>query len=569
MNTQGLLNTDDTDDTVDRSLGRGDALLSMLTGSFASPAGAARAALEAKPGQSRVDTADQAGIYQDAGTWTPRTKRGADILQSIAGTMGSAEHAADQFFRGIPGHIYRSILKHHPEIAAGAGLSASLLGAAAPEAEAAAIPKGLLASIVKETAEHGGSSRHILTGAGPDGGIMAGKYANTDARNTVLPKGEALTQDHLEDFVKKNKKALAQPDHFLGTWQDPDSGKTYLDVSKRHEPDNLRGATKFAEGTGQLSVYDSGTGTTHPVGNWQSFIESPEYHDRLHQMAAEGRAYLDANPDARTKEWWDLKGTGMNRVYGDENLPHVAGYTAATAPNTAPPENIQMMSEYMRRHIKGEPIVQPAWRTPEGTMSRNPGKQIGMEGSRKNNLIKALAGDLDAMRGPKVRSEALAFMGDPDQAVIDRHQIRLAEDPARGIYAGSQEGVLPAETVKHGDPYYKIVDQMKIAADKAGRPLKDFSADVWTGIRERIRNTSDLFGEKYAGHSVRGESYSYADHFDQLVQRKATHLGISTDEMESRLKRGDTNLLGIMLATPAGMAAYKALLAKQDQDSGT
>lgn len=90
-------------------------------------------------------------------------------------------------------------------------------------------------------------------------------------------------------------------------------------------------------------------------------------------METAGRDYLSNFP---TGNWWDIRGSNMENVYGKANLPQVAGFTASTAPVSAPRENIQTMSEYMRRHIKGEPILQPEWRVPPGMMTRNEGVQI-------------------------------------------------------------------------------------------------------------------------------------------------------------------------------------------------
>jgi hypothetical protein len=172
----------------------------------------------------------------------------------------------------------------------------------------------------------------------------------------VIPAGNKLTREDILNFASTNKKALKNPENYLGTWQDGPNGPIYLDTSKRFDPSEIRSATKFGEKTGQLAGYDVGAGQTIPVGNWEQFINSPEFigpTGRLAQMETAGRDYLSNFP---TGNWWDIRGSNMENVYGKANLPQVAGFTASTAPVSAPRENIQTMSEYMRRYIKGEPI---------------------------------------------------------------------------------------------------------------------------------------------------------------------------------------------------------------------
>jgi hypothetical protein len=392
---------------------------------------------------------------------------------------------------------------------------------------------------------------------------MMGIYRNEDPRTFVTDKPLSLVD--LENFARTNQTPLAATERYLGTWRDPDTGKTYLDVSQRFSPDEIRQATKFGERTGQIAGWNVGAKQSFPVGNWQQFIQTPEFHDRMRAMEAVGQQYLSQHP---TREWWTNE--PFVRVYGEQNMPVSAGYTAATAPNAAPRENLQTASEYMRRHIRGEPIIQPDWRVPEGAMTRTPGALIGMEASRIPNLQKAQRGDLAAMQRDKVREEAMALTGDPNAVVLDRHQARLSEDPSRGIFSNAQEGVVSSAPKKGPTDYQLLKNEFVKAAQTAGRDPRDFSADVWTGIRETIKNTSQLYGTKYRGSAIAGESKSYADHFDDLISDKAKHLGISVGEMEKRLRNGDANLLSWLAATtPAVYAAYRQWQAPQSAASSS
>lgn len=401
--------------------------------------------------------------------------------------------------------------------------------------------------IINETKAEGGYSVNLPTGIIPKEGLMMGMYKNTDPRNTVtagLP-----TRADVVNQAKVNATKYNNPDTYFGTWFNSPENKTYLDVVKRFNPTEKRKATKFGERTGQLSGFDVGGQAEFPVGNWPDFLKSPEFRGRMDEMAGTGREYLSQRP---AKEWWDTHGTSFERVYGEDKLPQLSGFTATTAPNTSPTENVQVMSEYMRRLNKGEPIVQPNYRIPDTAMSRQAGGKLGMETGRVNNLLKAGRGDLTALRQDKVREEAAALMGNPDAVVLDRHWARIAEDPSRGIYSNVQEGLISA-----GKDYALLKSSVTEAAKAAGRSPRDYSADVWTGIRETLRNKAELFGQKYKKGSVSGESKSYSDIFDDLISKKAKHLGISKSKMEKRLREGDAELLSVMLGSPMVYEIYQ------------
>jgi hypothetical protein len=409
-------------------------------------------------------------------------------------------------------------------------------------------PSTTAGRVVNKTATEGGYSVNLPSGQRPTSGLMMGQYPNADPRNTVIPPSLGpLSRAHVSEFVEKNKGPLRAENKYLGTWRDTD-GTVYLDVSRRFDPDELRQAVKYGERTGQLAGYDVGGKRSFPVGNWQEFIRSPEFHARMDEMAAKGHEYLAQHAN---KEWWDMHGSAFERVYGPGSIDKVAGLTAATAPARAPRENLQVMSEYMRRLIKSEPIIQPDYRTPEGLMSRNPGKQLGMEATMAPNLRRASEGRLTELQADKVREEAMALMGDPEAVVLDRWWARIAEDPNRNIFTDVSEGVIK------GDAYKQLKEQVSIAARRAGRDPRDYSADAWTGMRDTVQKHSEAYGVKYQGSAIQGESKSYADHFEDLLQEKADHLGISKAEMESRLRSGDATLLSTLLGAPLALIAFK------------
>ena len=412
---------------------------------------------------------------------------------------------------------------------------------------------------IMEATERGGYSVNLPTGSLPSEGLMMGKYSNIDPRNVVLGPDQPISESVIQGFVQKNLPSLQREENYLGTWKDPEAGKTYMDVSRRFLPTEVRQATKFGERTGQLAGYNVGKGESFPVGNWENFVNSPEFFDRMREMEKVGRDYLNKYA---SKEWWDIDGSSFERVYGPNSLTQLAGFIASTAPMSKPRENLQTMSEYMRRLIKQEPIVQPDWRVPAGQMTRKEGTQIGNETGRAANLRKSEKGQLNDLLQDKVREESMALMGDQSAVVLDRHWARLAEDPIRGIFTAAQEGI-----IEPGKAYQILKSSVTKTAQEAGRSPRDFSADVWTGIRETIKNKSELFGQKYKGSAIGGESKSYADQFDDLIADKAKFLGITVKEMEDRLKRGDATLLSVMLFTPIGAAAYSEYQNKQRAES--
>jgi hypothetical protein len=407
-------------------------------------------------------------------------------------------------------------------------------------------------------ASSGGFSVRLPTGDIPTTGFMSGIYGNQDPRVFVFNRKPAIAD--IKQAAETNIAALQLPERYLGGWFDPQGLKTYIEPSQRFE--TLRQATKFGERSGQIGVYDVARGETVPVGNWEQFIRDPEFRARVEQMAREGGDYLSQFPQ---REWWNVYGSPFENVYGTRNVPQIAGFSASTAPNTAPRENMQQMSEYMRRYIRGEPIIQPEWRAPPGLMSLAEGKKLPLETQRVANLAKAAAAqpetaaeDLAKLSRDKVRSEALAMIGDPNAMVFDRHWARLAEKPSAGIYTASEEGVVPSRPLA-GKPtaYQQMENVVGPMAREAGRDPRDYSADAWTGIRNTIQKTSQLFGQPFRGSAIEGESKSYADHFVDLVREKAQSMGITVKELEKRLAGGDASLLSVMLGSPSIYAAFR------------
>jgi hypothetical protein len=364
---------------------------------------------------------------------------------------------------------------------------------------------------------------------------MMGIYKNTDPRNKVLDK---LTKKDIEQQYLANKSALDKPENYFGTWLDPESKKTYLDVSQKFAPNELRKAVKFGERTNQIAGYNVGKGESFPVGNWSDFIRSPEYNQRLSELNQSGVDYLKQHP---TVNWWDLHGTQLEDLYGKENMPNLAGYLAATSPVSDVPRNARIASEYMRRQIAGEPVIQPNFRMPENSVFETAGNMMPMETGRTKNLLAASQGRIEDLQKEKVRNMGKALLGDPNAMVFDRHWANLSEKPSANIFTGIEKGVFPS-----GKQYADLETIVANQAKEANMTPRDFSANVWTGYRNKAQQEGNVFGQKTAGAGIQGESKSIADTYLSLIKTKAEKLNIPYNEMIKKLKSGEISLLSVM-----------------------
>jgi hypothetical protein len=432
----------------------------------------------------------------------------------------------------------------------------------------------------------GGFTLDIKTGEQPTTGIMSGIYKNIDPRNIVLDDITQAKTAHIKESVNQNVKPLMKDEHFIGGWIG-DDGKVYLEPSRRfpnkdefsealiqaHKTehgvmpdkkamskiktkvnayDQIRRATKFGEKTDQISVMDLSSFEELPVGKWEEYIKGSEFEGRLDEMGLKGKEFLEQFP---TPEWWDVHGTSLERVYGKENTEQLAGLIASTAPNTSPKPNVIDASEYMRRIIKGEDIVQPNFRVPVTAVNRQPGGLMPMETtSRAPNLKRVQEGRFAELSSDKVQQEYRALMGDKDAMVFDRWWSRIAENPSLGVFTSGIEGLFPKAT-KGLDPYKALMEVVGKKAESLGRSARDFSADVWAGVRETAReNKGKVFGQQ---HGVPpGESKSYSDIFDDLVKDKARIKGLTVEKFEEMLRNGNAELLSMVLGTPVGLTAY-------------
>ena len=85
-------------------------------------------------------------------------------------------------------------------------------------------------------------------------------------RTDTVP-GKDITQQQLENFTKKNVDLLSQPENYIGTWFDQESGQSYLDVVVLASKDGAIGLGKIANQKAVFGLKDfdevptMGTGT--------------------------------------------------------------------------------------------------------------------------------------------------------------------------------------------------------------------------------------------------------------------------------------------------------------------
>jgi hypothetical protein len=452
-----------------------------------------------------------------------------------------------------------------------------------------------------------GYSVHPATGQqivpGQPGPRMVGVFPNSSNRTAIIPLAQFTPKD-VDAFFQKNRDQFAKhPEYFMGGWVSKIDGvpHVFLDVSqasdtspaatKIGELQNPGGAiragkinpkattkiTRNPDGTwpkAQEAIFEperfdaaAGVYGEAPVGNSAEFIGSPAFQRRIDEMAGVGRTLMqDGN-------WWDIRGGPMERVYGKDMLEPVAGYFASTSPQNPPRPNARMASELIRRHIKNEPVVQPEWRAPADAIgegfSPSPGAAMPAPNTWANNATKVREGRPDTMFDDKVNDMFHAMIGKL-VGVYDRHWAKLAEDPARGIYTDTMPNKISG-SMKSGvlEAYPLIDNAVRTAAKRAGVDVARYSAWAWEGIRDTIRQTGELYGQKHKASAIPSGNEGFNEIFEALILEKAAHLRITVGELEQRLRSGDASLLTALLATPVGAAAYARWRATHESEQAT
>lgn len=105
----------------------------------------------------------------------------------------------------------------------------------------------------------GGFTYQPTTDDEPKEGFAVSPYPE---RSFAKPAAEFSSND-LVDYIVKNRDLFADPEHYLGGWNDPESGKVFLDISVvKHDQAE---AEKLAREKDQIAIFDLGSFNTITV----------------------------------------------------------------------------------------------------------------------------------------------------------------------------------------------------------------------------------------------------------------------------------------------------------------
>lgn len=119
--------------------------------------------------------------------------------------------------------------------------------------------------VASRTISNGGISVHVKTGKEPKTGYMVAVYGE---RSQWL-KGDDVTdpgkrEAAIKSFMEKNKDVLSDPDNYLGTWFDTESGNISLDISRNFSDKGK--AIKYASEHNEKAIWDIENMSEIPTG---------------------------------------------------------------------------------------------------------------------------------------------------------------------------------------------------------------------------------------------------------------------------------------------------------------
>ena len=113
-----------------------------------------------------------------------------------------------------------------------------------------------ISSVASErTMSNGGISIHVKSGKEPADGYMVAFYGAC----TMWLRGDDVTdparrEAAIRTFMDKNEKLLSDPDNYLGTWFDTETGDISVDISKRFN--NKEDALTYGRGHNAKAIWD-------------------------------------------------------------------------------------------------------------------------------------------------------------------------------------------------------------------------------------------------------------------------------------------------------------------------
>lgn len=116
-------------------------------------------------------------------------------------------------------------------------------------------PGGAVGGVSSRTISGGGISIHVKNGKEPKSGYMCATYAE----RAEWIKGDDVKDPEkrtaaIKSFMEKNKDVLSDPDNYLGTWYDTESGNISLDISRNFKSKSA--AIKYATEHNEKAIWD-------------------------------------------------------------------------------------------------------------------------------------------------------------------------------------------------------------------------------------------------------------------------------------------------------------------------
>lgn len=115
----------------------------------------------------------------------------------------------------------------------------------------------------------GGTTVNPATGESPTSGFMVAD----PVFSKQVPKGQ-FSRETMKTYLRDNYHALRRANSYLGTWLDPDTGITWLDVAARYDGDDYAAeyekAVRMGLDRGELAIFDLRTGTTIDLNDAES-----------------------------------------------------------------------------------------------------------------------------------------------------------------------------------------------------------------------------------------------------------------------------------------------------------
>lgn len=153
------------------------------------------------------------------------------------------------------------------------------------------------------------------TGAGGDDPLQRFLVAPHKVSETFAGDAGHITAEQVAAFRKTNAKQLAEPDHYLGTWYNPESGEVVLDVSRG--TDSVDEARSLAKAGEQEGIFDSKAGEFVATSD----LDKPEVRQRLGGQEPEGG--------------WAVARAAQERALTDARMGELLGFDASKIMDTS------------------------------------------------------------------------------------------------------------------------------------------------------------------------------------------------------------------------------------------